>query len=896
MLHTNSKKKMIMCHGKLWLSAIKKSNYYFRVVLLEVAVLPASSCHVLGLFRRSSSAESTFGSKLSMGLKDNKFIKQQQVQSHTSPISLESKIRQAANEASSISQDIPDFVDPAAAAFSPTVPLQSSTGVLPPHDVYRPRSLYDTHSHLPSTVGSKLTTSQSASDMSQQLKHVPPRHADSLPDTLVSKVCKPHFGQVFHPRASGHGINSPRSSQCSSGSEADVSKKLPWVKDPLRAGDSSKSMTTLTQHQSDHDKHANTLKQLLEPFCAKEREAASSVSGSMESINDAPRRYLGRNETVDVSMLTRRRDIEIEPPENLTRNRPQSMRASNRRIFPAEPGSNQQSKTEDQVSSSIAHLVPALKSGKGNKTHVEGKKESSKGEINKLEHRFSNTSQTVREPAKAAVIPLVKQEKAILIPKVFQKASSLDETDACINMVKWKESKEEKPIRVFAAQVPPAVASTGGSVVLSTEPLYPSDLGEKKNISRTSLVFSKKAISSENVLPRRGSDDSVITTGRRQGNTIVKQISLESTDGRSDKISTYGSTATIAKVTAELPLTTSAGIQLLDNKVASHSLPATAATVPISVSSKVVTATSQPNTFKVSARHTVISQPTISSSSYDAFNIPAVTTVEGKFVESAPLQSASVTSTTSVLSTSTPVVMSSTLKQQQSSSSNLAQPQLSTPFVVTSSVKAPKSTQEVSSNISNSSKTNPVSLLARLEDSPKISSSSVTKADIITKPESKAVPIVKSALSSNQDTNVAMKSDNITTSAVVDPVMAKNTDISGAILQPTSSANPPKVMREDSFNRPDSPDYEPMPLPKDSVIMRYRLKKRDKSSSSSSSSSSDTDEQCSRSPHLSPRVPHKKLFDAAKRISGGRSLDIPGVKSSGHIGGGSLKAETTLFQ
>jgi hypothetical protein len=67
-----------------------------------------------------------------------------------------------------------------------------------------------------------------------------------------------------------------------------------------------------------------------------------------------------------------------------------------------------------------------------------------------------------------------------------------------------------------------------------------------------------------------------------------------------------------------------------------------------------------------------------------------------------------------------------------------------------------------------------------------------------------------------------------------------------------------------------------MPLPKDSVIMRYRLKKREGSSSSSSSSSESESKADHHSPHLSPRLMHKKLPDVTKRISGGRSLDVPG--------------------
>ena len=60
------------------------------------------------------------------------------------------------------------------------------------------------------------------------------------------------------------------------------------------------------------------------------------------------------------------------------------------------------------------------------------------------------------------------------------------------------------------------------------------------------------------------------------------------------------------------------------------------------------------------------------------------------------------------------------------------------------------------------------------------------------------------------------------------------------------------LQREDSFNRPDSPIREPMPLPKESVIKRNRLREV------GSSSSSEGGPSPQRSPRVSPRVHRRK--------------------------------------
>ena len=60
------------------------------------------------------------------------------------------------------------------------------------------------------------------------------------------------------------------------------------------------------------------------------------------------------------------------------------------------------------------------------------------------------------------------------------------------------------------------------------------------------------------------------------------------------------------------------------------------------------------------------------------------------------------------------------------------------------------------------------------------------------------------------------------------------------------------LQREDSFNRPDSPVREPMPLPKESVIKRNRLREV------GSSSSSEGGPSPQRSPRVSPRVHRRK--------------------------------------
>ena len=92
-------------------------------------------------------------------------------------------------------------------------------------------------------------------------------------------------------------------------------------------------------------------------------------------------------------------------------------------------------------------------------------------------------------------------------------------------------------------------------------------------------------------------------------------------------------------------------------------------------------------------------------------------------------------------------------------------------------------------------------------------------------------------------------------------------DIDQLIKQETSDLlqNRKKLLqREDSFNRPDSPIREPMPLPKESVIKRNRLRE------CGSSSSSEGGPSPQRSPRVSPRVHRRK-----KPHSTGGSMHTP---------------------
>ena len=88
-----------------------------------------------------------------------------------------------------------------------------------------------------------------------------------------------------------------------------------------------------------------------------------------------------------------------------------------------------------------------------------------------------------------------------------------------------------------------------------------------------------------------------------------------------------------------------------------------------------------------------------------------------------------------------------------------------------------------------------------------------------------------------------------------------------------------RLMRSDSFNRPDSPEVEPLPLPKDSVIVRSRLRRMDSSSSTDSCSTPP------RSPRVSPRMPRKpKSLRQLLESTNIRGFAAEGPSSKAHLG------------
>ena len=447
--------------------------------------------------------ESGFGSKLSAGLRDKKLHHQQQLITEVKEPNLSSNISKTEIDS--------NVLDPI--SFSPTVPLQSGTGILPPHDVYRPRSLYDTHSHLPAT--GKLTSSHSAADVTSQpfQRHVPPRHSGSLPDSLlVSKVCKPHYGQIFNPVGPGesvnpkfqHGIKStvqPQQNTWSKDSSLNIEQKEAVINEPL----------SLTLRNVSHDMYTNALKQLLEPLCAKEKQELP-----VERLYSGSRKFLGRTETVDVSVLNRKHEVENLSTQ-LSRNRPQSTRVD-RRVVPPDDAKIAVAASTETIATNIAHFAPTMEK-KVKEAVAQSKVTDAKNEDNKTVQKI------VDDKVSSETIKSQIEKKFKSQPKPFQKAASFDEADSRINVAKWNESKEEKPIRTFTAKVP-----TASSVILSTEPVYPSDLTDKKNVSKTSVIFSKKA-SADDIRSRRSSDERTILVGHKEGNKFVRQLSMEKSEG-----------------------------------------------------------------------------------------------------------------------------------------------------------------------------------------------------------------------------------------------------------------------------------------------------------------------------------------------------------------------------
>ena len=88
-----------------------------------------------------------------------------------------------------------------------------------------------------------------------------------------------------------------------------------------------------------------------------------------------------------------------------------------------------------------------------------------------------------------------------------------------------------------------------------------------------------------------------------------------------------------------------------------------------------------------------------------------------------------------------------------------------------------------------------------------------------------------------------------------------------------------ELYRDDSFVRDSSPEYSPIPLPKDSVILRNKHQCLERRGSTSSESDVTVASQSSRSPRLSPRTMRKQA--QAQKM---RSVSNRGSTSSG-IGG-----------
>ena len=101
------------------------------------------------------------------------------------------------------------------------------------------------------------------------------------------------------------------------------------------------------------------------------------------------------------------------------------------------------------------------------------------------------------------------------------------------------------------------------------------------------------------------------------------------------------------------------------------------------------------------------------------------------------------------------------------------------------------------------------------------------------------------------------------------------------ILEMTYTNNTqPQLISEDSFNRPESPIFDPIPLPADSVIKRNQQRRH-------SESSTDSETFISISPRVSPRVARRQQRLAVCSDSSSLSLDqctkYPGVKDDGTL-------------
>jgi len=131
----------------------------------------------------------------------------------------------------------------------------------------------------------------------------------------------------------------------------------------------------------------------------------------------------------------------------------------------------------------------------------------------------------------------------------------------------------------------------------------------------------------------------------------------------------------------------------------------------------------------------------------------------------------------------------------------------------------------------------------------------------------------------------ALKKESHPTATKVSNVSSRNATESG--VKNSNEADEPEsrrkpVAKQDSFNRADSPLFrEPLPLPKESVIRRYREKARD-SSSSSSSRSRDTSPRTS-SPHAGQRNARARQRRKEAEHSHSKSHSIRAGHQQGHL-------------
>ena len=155
----------------------------------------------------------------------------------------------------------------------------------------------------------------------------------------------------------------------------------------------------------------------------------------------------------------------------------------------------------------------------------------------------------------------------------------------------------------------------------------------------------------------------------------------------------------------------------------------------------------------------------------------------------------------------------------------------------------------------------------------------VRKQELITAPQVvHSAPVIMSVPKTQPDTvkscQIATRADDlqpdILKHAVIDTILSSPTSkVEEEItIKETQEERRQRLMREDSFNRPESPEPNPMPLPKESVIKRHRLHRTD--------SSSDTDSQSSSqiSPRLSPRA-RRKMKKPGRSDKPRHHLDVP---------------------